>query len=108
MSRDTKRFWKIVGYDGTKKLFERLLPLGCLSEVEMTNLLQRLASADLTPDEVINASLRRNAKSYASLLEPQQEGSPPARRFSISVGLSRNYVASVWKADELGSEESNS
>jgi len=98
------KFWKIVGYDGTHKLFERVLPLGSLSESEMTTLLQRLAAAHLGPDEIINASLRRSAKSYAPLLEPQQEGRPPANRFSITVGLSTNYVAGIWSADELESE----
>jgi hypothetical protein len=98
----TDKFWKIVGYDGAQKLFERVLPLGSLSETEMTTMLQRLAAAHLRPDEIVNASLRRSAKSYAPLLEPQQEGSPPANRFSITVGLSPNYVASVWNADELG------
>jgi hypothetical protein len=46
-----------------------VLPLGSLSEGEMTSLLQRLAAQHLTSDEIVNASLRRNAKSYAPLLE---------------------------------------
>jgi hypothetical protein len=105
MKPDAKRYWKITGYDSAQTLFEKVLPLGCLSKGEMTTLLQRLAAADLTPDEIIGASLRKNSKSYVPLLEPHQEGSPPARRFYISVGAARNYVASVWTEDELGGPE---
>jgi hypothetical protein len=106
MEAHAEKVWKIVGYDGTKKFFERVLPLGSLSEGEMTSLLQRLAAQHLTSDEIVNASLRRNAKSYAPLLEPQQEARPPPSRFSITVGLSPNYVASVWTADEFGETSS--
>lgn len=100
------KFWKIVGYDSTRKTFERVLPLGLLSESEMTTLLQRLAAASLTPDEIVRASLRTNAKEYAPLLEAQQEGKPPAKRFSISVGEAKNYVAGVWTASELEGDTS--
>jgi hypothetical protein len=82
-----------------------VLPLSWLSEGEMTTLLQRLAAASLTPDQIIYASLRKNSKSYIPLLEPQQESGPAARRFYISVGAAQNYVASVWTEDELGGPE---
>jgi hypothetical protein len=90
MTAAMEKFWKITGYDGTAKIFERVLPLDSLSEKE--TLLQRLAAARLRPDEIINASLRRNAKSFAPLLEPQQESKPSSVRLSITVGLSPNYV----------------
>jgi hypothetical protein len=101
MASDSKKFWKIVGHDGTDKLFEHTLPLGSLSEAEMTTLLQRLTASHLTLDEIVNASLRRNAKSYVPFLEPRQESKPRAKRFAIAVGDSPNYIASVWDADEL-------
>jgi hypothetical protein len=102
-----KKFWKISGYEGTRKLFETVLPLGSLSEREVTALLQRLAATALTPEEIVNASLRRTAKSYAALLEPQQERRQHGGRFLISVGVANNYVASVWDANELASTVSN-
>jgi hypothetical protein len=107
MSQDAKRFWKIVAYDGSHKLFEKVLPLGSLSEGEMTTLLQRLAARSLSPDEIISASLRPDSKSYAPLLEAQQQSRPAASRFYISVGTAQNCVASVWNADELASELSD-
>ena len=64
-----ERYWKIAVYDGTRKIFEKCSSSGLLSEREMTTLLQRLAAADLTPDEIIRASPRRKAKDYAPLLE---------------------------------------
>jgi hypothetical protein len=102
MDEATKRYWKVVGYDSTKKVFEKVMPLGFLSEVEMTVMLQRLVAATFTPDDIIRASLRSSSRYYAPHLEAQTESGPPPKRFSISVGYSRHYVASVWTADELG------
>jgi hypothetical protein len=104
MVSNVKQFWKIVGYDGAKELFERALPLESLSEDQITALLQRLAAAGLTSNEIINASLRPNSKSYAPLLEAHRESKLSAKRFSISVGSGPSYVASIWNADELGAE----
>ena len=56
MEAHAEKVWKIVGYDGTKKFFERVLPLGSLSEGEMTSLLQRLAAQHLTSDEIVPRS----------------------------------------------------
>jgi hypothetical protein len=101
MGSKTKKFWKIVGYDSTQKIFEKTLPLSSLSEDQMTQLLQRLAARTLTADEIVRASLRPNSKEYAPLLEPHtQARSSPAERFVIAVGDNPHYAASVWTEGE--------
>ena len=94
----SNRYWKIEGYDGFNKTFEKVLPEGSLSESEIVVLLQRLYARHLDEDEIVSSSLRRNARSYAPHLEPQ---CGQGRRRTISVGSSPSYVASIWQGDEL-------
>lgn len=56
--------WKITGYNGAKVLFEQLVPVSNFSESEMETLLQRLTARHLTEQEVVGASLRKNATGY--------------------------------------------
>ena len=63
------QFWKISGYDGDRHLYERKIRLGTMSESEMTTLLQRLAARHLDFDEVIDSSLRKNAKGCSDHFE---------------------------------------
>ncbi len=84
--------WKIEGYDGTKQLFTKELPLGSLSEGQMISLLQRLVSKHLNEDEIVAASLRRNSKIKASHLEPHVD-SRAKGRYTITVGQNPFYVA---------------
>ena len=100
-----KRFWKIIGRDGANEIFERVCPLGRFSEERMVALLQRLASKSLTEDEIIDASLPKNANCYASHLEPMKNGGGPGGRGVISVGRGVYYFASVWRADELRQDQ---
>ena len=64
-----KKFWKIKFYDGQQESILKLIPVGTLSEPEIRTLLQRLAARHLNDDEIISASVRKNAKNYSSLLE---------------------------------------
>ncbi len=94
----SKQYWKIEGFDGVNKTFERLLPKGSLSERQIVVLLQRLSARHLDEDEIVSSSLRRNAPGYRSLLEPQySRGEHPA----ISIYAGRDYVARIVAADEL-------
>ena len=61
---DMAKVWKIRGFDGDRLTFEREIPLGSLSELEMETLLQRLAARHLTDGEVVGASLRRGSAGY--------------------------------------------
>src|SRR5258707_373918 len=57
----TSKQWEIEGYESTRLIFSKNVPLGFLSEREMIALLQRLVSRHLEPNEVVAASLRSNA-----------------------------------------------
>ena len=83
--------WHIEGWDSTDLLFERDIP-GNMSEGEVERLLQRLVCRDLTPNEVIDASLRKNSKNRSSLLDRIGSGNP------IHIGSNPYYIA-TWKRD---------
>jgi hypothetical protein len=89
----TKRYWRIVGYDGTTQIFEKLLPLGVLSQKQMTEALRVLAArAGLSFDEILDCHTRKNAKGHRDLLEVQIEPHP---NFSMSCGLNPHFTAFV-------------
>ncbi|WP_031437254.1 hypothetical protein [Methylobacter tundripaludum] len=89
----TKKYWRIVGYDSTTQIFEKLVPLGTLSQKQMTEALRVLAArAGLTFDEILDCYTKKNAKTYRSLLEVQIESHP---KFSMSCGLNPHFIAFV-------------
>jgi len=88
------RFWKIEGYDSTKKIFEETLALSVTSEDQITALLQRLVCTHLTAAEIVAASIRRNSIGYAPFLEPRIDNRLPGR-FMIAVGDNPHYIASI-------------
>ena len=79
-------------------MWERLIPLGLLSEAEMIVLLQRLATRHLDDDEVVNSSLRKNVKGYLSHLEVRQNiGGKPAL---MTTGTGHHYTATIQEAGD--------
>jgi hypothetical protein len=83
--------WRIAGYDGTTPIFEATVP-GHLAPMELTKLLQRLASKHLSEADIVAASLRKNSKGYSPVLEPQIEALQS--RCLVTVGNNPFYVAS--------------
>lgn len=89
----TKKYWRIVGYDSTTKIFEKLVPLGTFSQKQMTEALRVLAArAGLTFEEILACYAKKNAKGYRVLLEVQVESRP---KFSMSCGSNPHFIASV-------------
>ncbi|MBI5911403.1 MAG: hypothetical protein HY848_15810 [Betaproteobacteria bacterium] len=89
----TKKYWCIVGYDSTTQIFEKLVPLGTLSQKQMTEALRVLAArAGLTFEEILDCHAKKNAKAYRALLEVQVESHP---KFSMSCGSNPYFIASV-------------
>jgi len=86
------RSWVIVGYDSTKQVYERRLPEGSLSEAEVITMLQRLASRHLTDDEVVSASLRKNASAHRSDFEVLRNG---GGRYALMTTGNPHYIASI-------------
>ena len=62
------RIWKIRKFDGDdhKQVWS---VSGALSEPEICTMLQRLVSQNLSDDEIISASLRKNDRHHNTLLE---------------------------------------
>ena len=70
-----KNYWRIVGYQATRKIFETEIPWGFFTDREIRNVLRVLvAKASLTHDEILDSYVRRNTKRYRSLLEVQVHG----------------------------------
>jgi hypothetical protein len=89
-----RKYWRIVGYDSTEKIFEDDVLLGCYTEQEMENLLRALVSrAGLTFREIVDSYARSNARRYKSLLEVQRETGPD--KFILSCGSNPYFIASV-------------
>jgi hypothetical protein len=89
----TKKYWRVVGYDSTTQIFEKLVPLGTLSQKQMTEAIRVLAArAGLTFEEILDCHAKKNAKGYRTLLEVQVESHP---RFSMSCGSNPYFIASV-------------
>jgi hypothetical protein len=89
----TVKFWRIVGYNSTTQIFERLVPLGRMSENQMKEALRVLAAkASLTYDEIVDCHVNKNSKGYRTLLEVQVEA---RRKFSMSCGTNPYFIASV-------------
>jgi hypothetical protein len=94
----THRRWVIRGYDGSEQTFERTMPEGLLSEVEMKVVLQRLACRHLSDDEVVSASLRKNATGYRADLEIKQ--SYGGRFTLMTTGSGNHYAATVEELEQ--------
>lgn len=63
------KFWRIEGYKGTKKIYERNLRLGCFTDKQIRSLLKVLtAKAGLEFDEIVGAYAKRKTKIANDLL----------------------------------------
>ena len=69
-----RRYWRISGYESGNKMFETHVPVGCLSERQMKDLLRALAAkVGLTLDEIVGAYARKNTRYSNDLLVVQKE-----------------------------------
>jgi hypothetical protein len=88
-----RKYWRIVGYDSTEKIYEDKVLLGCYNEREMSHLLRALACRKgLTFREIVDSYARRNARRYKPLLEVQRQSRP---KFCLMCGSNPHFVASV-------------
>ena len=93
-----KRYWVIDINKGAETVFRKRLS-GGLSTREITTIIQRLASRDLSPREVIAASIRKPRRTH--LLEERVDGPPRGKRTMIWLPACPDYTASYWREDEL-------
>lgn len=91
--RTKKAYWRIVGYDSTKKIFESEIPWGFFTDKQMSSVLRVLvARAGLTYEEILDSYVKRNTKRYRPLLEVQLQSKP---RFCLMCGSNPHFTASV-------------
>jgi hypothetical protein len=100
-SKRPKYFWRIEIKERFTTVFRRTLP-GHLSTKEIGNILQRLACKQLTHGEIISASLRK--RSRTPILDYRVDGPPRSKRTMIWIPSFSDYIASVWREDELPNE----
>ena len=83
--------WKITGYDSSTPIYEGEAP-SILTEDEIATMLQRLAARHLSPGEVVAASLRKNLRGYAPLLECNIDRAGKKGN-SVMIGGNPHYIA---------------
>ena len=87
------KHWRVVGYDSTTQIFEKVVPLGSLSQKQMAEALRVLAArAGLTFEEILDCHFKKNAKGYRTLLEVQTEA---RAKFSMTCGENPYFIATV-------------
>ena len=89
-----QRFCEIKVHDGEELLFERQVPVGQIGDRRLVDLLQALVvKYALTPEEIVDGHLNRNARGYHPLPEVRQDGG--VQRFQLLCGDGVNAVARV-------------
>ena len=85
-----QRYWHIIGYDGTDKIFERKVKIGCYSENQMKQLLRALvARAGLDFEEIIGAYAKRRTRLSNDLLHVHRE----FRGGTLMCGTNPHFIA---------------
>ncbi len=83
--RVQRRFYEIEVYNGEELLFRCQVPVGRIGERRLRDLLQALVVKHaLTPEEIVDGHLNRNAHSYRPLPEVRQDGG--VRRLPLMCG----------------------
>jgi hypothetical protein len=90
----TQRYWEIIGYQGTEKIFERKIKLGCYTENQMKHLLKALAAkTGLEADEIVGAYAKRGTKGGNYLLEVRRD----PKFATLTCGVNPHFMARVVK-----------
>ncbi len=101
MAARNKRYWVIEISKRFDTVFRKRLA-GNLSNLEIATILQRLVCRNLSPMEVIAASIRKPKRT--SLLEFRVDGPPNGKRTMIWLPAFSDYTASYWREEELEDE----
>lgn len=74
----SQRYWKIEGYDSTKRIYEKKIPIWYIGEVRIKVLLKCLsAKAGLNFDEIVGAYARKNSRISNTHLHVMRDGPYP-------------------------------
>lgn len=85
--------WRVTGYDGTRKIYDRLIPKSLITQKQMRDALRSLAAkSGLTFDEILDCHTKKNKKVHCELLEVHVESE---HGFFMSCGSDPHFTASV-------------
>ncbi|RUO69613.1 hypothetical protein [Idiomarina ramblicola] len=87
-----QKYWKIEGFDGADKIFEKKVRAWAFSESKIQEALKALASrGGLELDEILGAYARKGAKEANELLVVNREQGNPI----FSCGENPHFIATV-------------
>jgi hypothetical protein len=90
-----RRYWRIVGYDSTQRIFKTRVELGQFTDSQIKEVLRALvAKAGLTNEEMVGAYARRGTKIANSLLSVRYD----FWHRTYECGDTVNFAASVVDA----------
>lgn len=93
----SSRAWSVVGWNGTKKIYEQTFRHSEFTDKQMKLLLQRLLCRQMSEQEIVNATMRRRKGEGHGVLEVQSERT--SDRFIMSVGDTPHFTAVVLDID---------
>jgi len=86
------KFWKIEGYDGLTKIYEKEMKIGCYSEKQIRAVLQSLvAKAGMDFDEIVGAYAKRRTRIANNLLHVHKDH----RNYHFMCGVNPHFSARV-------------
>jgi hypothetical protein len=90
------RYWRIRGYKKFDTIFDETIPIGCLTEEQLKEMLKCLAAkGGLSYNEIIGAYVKRKTKLAHELLHIQKNGPYP----EYSCGSDPSFIAVVVGED---------
>lgn len=92
-----KKYWRIKGYDSLNLIFEKTIPVGCITSSQLMELLKCLAAKEgLSYNEIIGGYVKRKTRLANVHLDVHKETMYPA----YMCGAEPHFVAFV--VDEKG------
>lgn len=93
-TREPKFYWIIEGFDSSKMIFSKRVPVGSLTERQLESLLKALtAKAGLEFDEIVGAYATKRTKIYNRHLEIQKYNDDERRTTVRWCGNNPHFVA---------------
>jgi hypothetical protein len=93
-----KRYWRIKGYNSLDPIFDKTIPVGCITTSQLMELLKCLAAKEgLSYNEIIGGYVKRKTRLANIHLDVHKETTYPA----YMCGTDPHFIAFV--VDERGS-----
>jgi len=88
-----QRYWHIEGYDSLKKIFDKKVKIGCISQNQIQDILKALAAkANLNFEEIVGAYAKKNSKIHNNLLLINKSVTKPV---TYTCGKNPHFIARI-------------